>query len=91
MTPFVNRRTIFLKQFILNTYVLYGTIAASVIFHVTHEERAVMTGEKKEAISPEQINRIEKLASEMRYGTITLVFQDGHLIQIEKNEKFRLK
>lgn len=26
----------------------------------------------------------------IRYGTITLVIQDGHVIQIDKNEKVRL-
>lgn len=27
----------------------------------------------------------------IRFGTVTLVVQDGRIIQIEKNEKFRLK
>jgi hypothetical protein len=26
----------------------------------------------------------------IRYGTVTLVIQDGHVIQIDKNEKIRL-
>lgn len=27
----------------------------------------------------------------IRFGTVTLVVQDGRIIQIERNEKFRLK
>lgn len=27
----------------------------------------------------------------IRYGTVTLVIQDGQIIQIDKNEKIRLK
>ena len=27
----------------------------------------------------------------IRFGTITLVVQDGHVIQIDRNEKIRLK
>jgi len=27
----------------------------------------------------------------IRFGTVTLVIQDGHVIQIDKNEKVRLK
>ncbi len=27
----------------------------------------------------------------IRFGTVTLVVQDGHVIQIDKNEKIRLK
>lgn len=41
-------------------------------------------------ITDEQIEKIRSLASTIEYGTITLVFQDGVLIQIDKNEKIRL-
>jgi hypothetical protein len=27
----------------------------------------------------------------IRFGTVTLVIQDGHVIQIDRNEKIRLK
>ena len=27
----------------------------------------------------------------IKYGTVTLVIQDGHVIQIDRNEKIRLK
>lgn len=45
---------------------------------------------QKQAITPEQINQIQELASTIRYGSINLVFQDGALIQIDKSEKIRI-
>ncbi|WP_408056479.1 MULTISPECIES: DUF2292 domain-containing protein [Ureibacillus] len=34
---------------------------------------------------------IKKMISTMNYGSITLIVQDNFIIQIEKNEKIRLK
>ncbi|HSH25106.1 MAG TPA: YezD family protein [Massilibacterium sp.] len=34
---------------------------------------------------------VEKMLDSLRFGTITLVVQDGKVIQIEKNEKVRIK
>ncbi|OYD08614.1 DUF2292 domain-containing protein [Paludifilum halophilum] len=31
------------------------------------------------------------MLSDMKYGSITLVVQDGKVIQLEKNEKVRLR
>lgn len=46
---------------------------------------------KKQAISPQQIEQIQALADTIRYGSITLVFQDGALIQIDRSEKIRIQ
>ncbi len=46
--------------------------------------------QNREAISAEQIRQLQNLAQSLRFGTLTLVFQDGKLIQIDKNEKIRL-
>jgi hypothetical protein len=35
--------------------------------------------------------RINDALREIRYGTVTLVIQDGRVIQIDKSEKIRLK
>ncbi len=35
--------------------------------------------------------RLGQALREIRYGTVTLVIQDGRVIQIDKNEKIRLK
>ncbi|WP_276207687.1 YezD family protein [Paludifilum halophilum] len=36
-------------------------------------------------------DRIREMLSDMKYGSITLVVQDGKVIQLEKNEKVRLR
>ena len=56
----------------------------------TGKERAAMA-QNREPISAEQIRQLQLLAQSLRFGTLTLVFQDGKLIQIDKNEKIRLK
>jgi hypothetical protein len=33
---------------------------------------------------------IERMLATLKYGSITLVIQDGKIVQIEKNEKVRL-
>lgn len=43
--------------------------------------------EKKEILAKE----IFKLLDTISFGTITIVVQDGKVIQLEKNEKIRLK
>ena len=57
------------------------------------EEKTMDQELKKEnklrAISEQQLRQIQELAQSVRYGSITLVFQDGILIQIDKNEKIR--
>lgn len=45
---------------------------------------------RKQAIAQAQLRQIQELAETIRYGSITLVFQDGILIQIEKSEKIRI-
>ena len=45
---------------------------------------------KGRGIAPQQLEKIQKLAETIRYGSITLTFQDGVLIQIDKSEKMRL-
>ena len=47
-------------------------------------------GAPNEAITAKQIEQIKELARTIRYGSITLVFQDGALIQIDKSEKIRI-
>ncbi|WP_096201145.1 YezD family protein [Bacillus sp. FJAT-45350] len=36
-------------------------------------------------------DKLKDLLKNLKYGSITLVVQDGKVIQIEKNEKVRLK
>lgn len=45
----------------------------------------------KRAITERQLQQIRQIAETIQYGTITLVFQDGVLVQIDRNEKFRIR
>ena len=45
---------------------------------------------KREPITEQQLLQIQKLAKNLRFGSITLVFQDNVLVQIERNEKIRV-
>lgn len=37
------------------------------------------------------LNEAKKIISEIKYGSVTLVVQDGVVVQIERQEKMRLK
>ena len=50
-----------------------------------------ITQEKKDPWSSELEFNIREALKLIRYGTVTLVIQDGRVIQIEKSEKIRLK
>jgi len=45
----------------------------------------------KSPISDKDLEKLYELASTISFGSITLVFQDGKLVQLEKNEKVRVK
>lgn len=45
----------------------------------------------KENLNIHNLSKLEKLISNIKYGSVTLIIQDGVLIQVEKNEKIRLK
>ena len=42
-------------------------------------------------VNKEVVPIIKKYLDDLRYGYITLVVQDGVIIQVEKNEKIRLR
>ncbi len=46
--------------------------------------------EQKEPWSSELELKIREALRAIRYGTITLVIQDGRVVQIDKSEKIRL-
>ncbi|WP_082380749.1 MULTISPECIES: YezD family protein [Bacillaceae] len=39
----------------------------------------------------EVVTHLERMLQSIKFGSITLVVQDGKVIQIEKNEKVRLQ
>lgn len=44
-----------------------------------------------QALGDLNLNTIENLLINMKYGSITLIVQDGKVIQIDKTEKYRVK
>lgn len=42
-------------------------------------------------VSEEDLKRLVQIVKTVKYGSVTLVIQDGKIVQIEKNEKMRLK
>jgi len=59
---------------------------------VTHGARLAERDEATvEPLDLELQRRINQALREIRYGTVTLVIQDGRVIQIDKSEKIRLK
>ena len=44
-------------------------------------------GEKKESY----LEIIDRLIRETKYGTVTVIIQDGKVIQVEKTDKIRLQ
>lgn len=44
----------------------------------------------KPGITDVQVEQIRAMAETIGYGSITLVFQDGILVQIDRNEKIRV-
>lgn len=37
------------------------------------------------------LQMIQELIHDIQYGSITIIIQDGRIVQIEKNEKHRIK
>lgn len=50
-----------------------------------------LISKKRESISEQDLRKLIALLETVNYGSITLVIQDGKVIQIEKHEKMRLK
>ena len=39
----------------------------------------------------EEIKKILQMIESIKYGSVTVMIQDGKIVQIEKNEKLRIK
>ncbi|HJV36776.1 YezD family protein [Geomonas sp.] len=52
---------------------------------------ATTTAEQPDKWSKELEVKIRSALEEIRFGTVTLVIQDGRVIQIDRNEKIRIQ
>lgn len=50
-----------------------------------------MAANNETALSAENLRTLEKMLSDMKFGSITIIVQDGKIIQIDKTEKVRVK
>jgi len=54
--------------------------------------RTVKKANPKQEAFPEEVkNKIIEAIHSLKYGIVSIIVQDGHVIQIEKLEKERLK
>ena len=58
---------------------------------MTAEKPAERNEERKKQLSEEMIEQLRIMASTVKFGSITLIIQDGKIVQIDKNEKIRFK
>lgn len=58
--------------------------------NIVNRDKHRILEKNQQAITLEQLQQIKEFANSIRYGSITLIFQDGVLIQIEKHEKIRI-
>jgi len=45
----------------------------------------------KQAVSDDDVKKIVSYINEIEFGSVSVVIQNGNVMQIEKNEKIRLK
>lgn len=45
----------------------------------------------KQSVNEKDIHKIIEFINSIQYGSIVISIQDGKIVQIEKNEKIRLK
>jgi hypothetical protein len=62
-----------------------GTDRTRTTLETGHAEKAA------KRLREEDLERIIEYINDIRYGSVTVIIQDGHVLQIEKNEKIRLK
>lgn len=49
-----------------------------------------MENQKMKGLSDEQLKLIQETIESIQYGTVSVIVQDGKVVQIEKNEKYRI-
>lgn len=42
-------------------------------------------------VKEEDLNKIREFIEHIRFGSVTVIVQDGKIVQIEKHEKVRIK
>lgn len=50
-----------------------------------------MDSKEKRKVSAEELGKITRFIEDIEFGSVTIVVQNGIIVQIEKNEELRLK
>ena len=50
-----------------------------------------MAVESKEIIENRKIEEILRMVEKIKYGSVTLIIQDGVIVQVDRHEKIRIK
>ncbi len=59
-------------------------------FFLQKEREVINMAEIKKDVSENYLEEVKKAVKEIKYGSLTLIIQDGKVIQIDKTEKVRL-
>ena len=46
---------------------------------------------EKTIVTEKEVKKLLELIAGVRYGSVNIIIQDGKIVQIEKNEKLRMK
>lgn len=46
---------------------------------------------KEELVAKETLDKLIEVINEVQFGTVTLIIQEGKIVQIEKNQKIRIR
>ena len=55
------------------------------------EKSAIQNPVRKPQLSEEIIEQLQELIKTVKFGSISLIIQDGKVVQIDKNEKIRFR
>ncbi|MBR1589714.1 MAG: YezD family protein [Acidaminococcaceae bacterium] len=55
------------------------------------EKSAIQNPVRKPQLSEEMIEQLQELIKTVKFGSISLIIQDGKVVQIDKNEKIRFR
>lgn len=47
--------------------------------------------EIRQILDRSHVDTLQKLLSDMKFGSVTLIIQDSKIVQIDKTEKYRIK
>lgn len=47
--------------------------------------------DNRQVLDSSHLDTLEKMLQDIKYGSVTIIIQDGKIVQIDKMEKYRIK